>query len=67
MYGGVANPDKMPGSTVFDLGARYKTEIAGSTVTFRLNVANVADKNYWASGYYLGAPKTITFYLDWAV
>ncbi|MDR1607196.1 MAG: TonB-dependent receptor [Deltaproteobacteria bacterium] len=66
MYGDNINTDKVPSSVVFDLGARYKTELAGSEVTFRLNVANVADKKYWASGYYFGPPRTITFYMDWA-
>jgi len=37
----------LPGYTRFDLGARYRTEIAGKDVVLRLNVENVADKRYW--------------------
>jgi iron complex outermembrane receptor protein len=63
-YGDAANTDKISGETVFDLGARYKTEMAGAPVTFRLNVANLTDKNYWTNGYYFGSPRTVTFYMD---
>jgi len=63
-YGDAANNDKIGGATVFDLGARYKTEMGGAPVTFRVNVANLTDKNYWTNSYYFGSPRTVTFYMD---
>lgn len=42
-----AHEKRLPGVTRFDLGARYRTEIAGKEVVLRANVENVADKRYW--------------------
>lgn len=49
---------------LFDLGARYVTQVAGKPLTVRLNVDNVANKAYWlvhAGGGSLnqGAPRTV--------
>lgn len=55
------NDDRLPAYTTFDLGLRYTTERYGNPLTLRLNVSNVADKNYWQNSYYLGAPRTIAF------
>ncbi|HCN46935.1 MAG TPA: TonB-dependent siderophore receptor [Pseudomonas sp.] len=43
------------GYTVFDLGSRYRTKIAGYDTVLRLTVDNVFDKRYWRdAGDYLG-------------
>ncbi|MFW3895992.1 TonB-dependent siderophore receptor [Pseudomonas bharatica] len=43
------------GYTVFDLGSRYSTKIAGYDTVLRLTVDNVFDKRYWRDvGDYLG-------------
>jgi iron complex outermembrane receptor protein len=47
----------------FDLGARYKTQVARHDVTIRATVQNVTNHSYWESTYggYLsiGAPRTL--------
>ena len=52
-----------PSWTRFDLGARYATKINGHDTTFRLNVDNVANRNYWASAsrgvLVVGAPRSV--------
>ncbi len=59
-YVNADNSLSVPGRTVFDVGARYATSIAGRPLTLRAMVLNVTDKAYWAgslsSG--LGAPRT---------
>lgn len=66
-YADLANTQKVPSWTRFDLGARYTTFISDEQqITLRARVENVADRNYWASaggypgaGYLtLGAPRT---------
>jgi iron complex outermembrane receptor protein len=44
-----ANTLAIPAWTTLDLGARYRTQIAGKTTTFRANLRNAADRAYWAS------------------
>lgn len=51
--------------TRFDLGLRYVAVVAGKPLTFRVNLDNVADADYWASAFdsfrpdlQLGAPRT---------
>lgn len=51
--------------TRFDIGARYVAVVGGQPLTFRVNVDNVADADYWASAFdsfrpdlLLGAPRT---------
>ena len=47
--------------TLFSLGARYSTRLAGYQTSLQLNVDNVADKQYWAAGgtrLAAGAPRT---------
>lgn len=49
--------------TVYDAGLRYQTKLAGKDTTWRLNVANLTDKDYWTtrSGIlYPGAPRTLS-------
>jgi len=46
-----ANTLRLDGYTRLDVGARYRTEIAGKEVVLRGNIENLADKRYWlASG-----------------
>ena len=35
--------------TLFDIGARYETKVAGKETTLRLNVDNLADEAYWVT------------------
>ncbi|ESQ90981.1 TonB-dependent siderophore receptor [Asticcacaulis benevestitus] len=55
----------LPGYTVFNAGGRYTTEISGRPVTFRLQVENLGDKQFWyyvQPGYfYAGAPLNASF------
>jgi len=37
------------GYTAYDIGARYDTEIAGNSTTFRLYADNVTDESYWSA------------------
>ena len=49
--------------TLFDMGARYETKIAGKGLTLRLNVDNLTDEAYWISyswrWAHQGLPRTI--------
>jgi iron complex outermembrane recepter protein len=51
--------------TRFDIGARYVAVVGGKPLTFRVNIDNVADADYWAAAFdsfrpdlLLGAPRT---------
>jgi iron complex outermembrane receptor protein len=46
-----ANTLKVPGYTLFNVGASYNTRIAGRNTTFRAAVNNVTDKEYWEYQY----------------
>ncbi|MDR7375734.1 iron complex outermembrane receptor protein [Rhodoferax ferrireducens] len=57
------------GVTLYSLGARYATRLAGYQTSWQLNVDNVAGKEYWAAGgtrLAAGAPRTakLAFKLD---
>ncbi len=57
-----ANTLSLPSVTLFDVGARYRTRIAGKSVVLRANIENLADKRYWlASGSFAtnGAGRTV--------
>ena len=58
----VGNTQSIPGWTTLDAGARYATFISGNKVTFRANIMNLADKDYWnsvsRSFITMGAPRT---------
>lgn len=61
-YMNAANTLRFDGWTRVDIGARYTTEISGKPVTFRANLENVTDEQYWlTSGNYVtvGAPRTV--------
>ena len=53
----------VPGRTLFDVGARYSTTVAGRPLAFRASVNNVTNKAYWGmpllSSLALGAPRTV--------
>ncbi|SNS89029.1 TonB-dependent receptor [Pseudomonas segetis] len=62
IYTDEANNHSLPSVTTFDAGMRYRTAVSNdSNLTLRANVSNLADKEYWLSSYYLGAPRTLTF------
>ncbi len=46
-----ANDIKVPGYTIFNIGASYDTIIQGYDTTFRLGVNNLANKRYWMFQY----------------
>ncbi len=58
----IANTQSIPGWTTVDAGARYSTKISGNKVTFRANIMNLANKDYWnsvsRSFITMGAPRT---------
>lgn len=58
-----ANTQDIPEWTTLDLGARYKTELYGTPMTFRASIQNVTDEKYWSGVNQwrfvsLGAPRT---------
>ncbi|WP_198331368.1 TonB-dependent receptor [Psychrobacter aquimaris] len=48
-YADAANTLKVDGYTTLDLGARYKTMLAGQNVTLKGMVTNVTGEDYWQS------------------
>lgn len=62
------NQGFIPAFTLFDLGAGYSTDIAGTETTFRVSAENITGKRYWAStgGLLLsqGAPSTVKFSIE---
>nr|WP_092069262.1 TonB-dependent receptor [Dendrosporobacter quercicolus]NSL47413.1 TonB-dependent receptor [Dendrosporobacter quercicolus DSM 1736]SDL88505.1 iron complex outermembrane recepter protein [Dendrosporobacter quercicolus] len=61
-----ANTLKLPSWVRYDIGARYKTVINKTPVTYRLSVENLFDKHYWEGLMYgfesfatLGGPRTV--------
>jgi iron complex outermembrane receptor protein len=63
-YVNQANTQRLPAWTRVDLGARYATRIAGKATTFRANVLNAFDRDYWSGvasygGFAQGAPRTL--------
>lgn len=60
-YKDSANLQKMDDYTIFDIGARYQTSIQSIPTSFNFTVANLTGKDYWATVYSLGAPRTIAF------
>ena len=58
-YAALNNTDRLPGYTIYDLGARYRFGRASNPVTLRLDILNLTDKHYWATGAVLGLPRTV--------
>lgn len=56
------NKLSLPGRTLLDLGARYKTSIGQYPLTIRSTINNVTNKSYWAKPHYtslgIGDPRT---------
>lgn len=56
------NALSVPGRTVYDLGARYRTKVSGRPLTLRAAVTNLTNKAYWAKPHFtslgMGAPRT---------
>lgn len=53
---------KAAGYTVFNAGGSYRTRIGETPVTFRAQILNLFDRNYWQGGYFnfaIGAPRTL--------
>lgn len=57
------NSQSIPGYTIYDVGARYRLQVADHPVTFRGTVENVTNKAYWGmpllTSLGLGAPRTV--------
>lgn len=54
-YANYAGTVEAGGYTVFDIGSRYRTRIAGYDTVLRLTVDNLFDRRYWRdAGEYLG-------------
>jgi iron complex outermembrane recepter protein len=63
-YIDATNARSIPAWTKVDLGARYRTQVAGRVTTFRANLLNAFDRQYWAGvaswgGFVQGAPRTL--------
>lgn len=60
-----ADETYIPGVTLYTLGARYETKIAGHATSFQVNVENAGDKRYFnAVGFGfmgVGLPRTIKY------
>lgn len=60
-YGNAINTDKIQSYTLYDLGLRYETKLDKYPTAFLFNVSNLTGKDYWASNFYLGDPRTVAF------
>lgn len=63
-YADATNARSLPAWTTFDLGARYATKLGGHATTFRANLLNAFDRDYWSGaaswgGFVQGAPRTL--------
>ncbi|MYM81634.1 TonB-dependent siderophore receptor [Duganella sp. FT50W] len=63
-YVNQANNQQLPDWTRLDLGARYRTRVAGKATTLRASVMNAADRHYWSGvasygAFVQGAPRTL--------
>ncbi len=57
------NDLSLAGHTIYDIGARYESQVLDQSLTWRVKVKNVTNKAYWTSAHYtslgLGAPRTV--------
>ena len=63
-YVNQANTQSIPGWTKVDLGARYRTTVAGKVTVFRLSLQNAANRDYWSGvasygAFVQAAPRTV--------
>ncbi len=56
-----ANSYYVPGVTTYDVGARYRTSLAGNPLTLRLSIENLTNKAYWVAplSQGQGSPRTV--------
>lgn len=63
MWADDLNTLSYPGVSTADIGLRHVSSLAGHKTTYRVNLSNVTDKNYWTSKgggmLYLGSPRTL--------
>ncbi len=66
MYASNANTLSIPSWTRVDVGARYRTKIAGTTTVLRAGIENVGDRNVWlvSGNNYLTVSAPRTFVLS---
>jgi iron complex outermembrane receptor protein len=55
------NTDRLPGFTLYDIGARYQLDVGEHPLTLRLDINNVTGKAYWSQEGSLGDPRTVLF------
>lgn len=65
-YADQANTRRLSAWTTLDLGARYRSTLAGKPLTLRADVRNVGDRDYWSGAstwgtLIAGAPRTFQF------
>lgn len=58
-YSSNDNTEKLPSYTLFNIGARYATQSNKYPLTYRFNINNLTDKEYWVNSNYLGDRRTI--------
>ena len=60
-YGDGMNADKVPGYTLFDLGARYQVNLENQVLTLRADLHNMTNERYWNgfNGTRIGDPRTL--------
>lgn len=63
-YVNQANTQRLPSWTTFDIGARYRSALAGKPLVLRADLRNATDKDFWAGAstygtLSLGAPRTL--------
>lgn len=59
-YENAINTLIMPDYNLVDLGARYKTDLKGRAVTFRVYATNVTNKAYWLNASETGMPTVVS-------
>ncbi len=65
-YVDAGNTKKLPSYTLFGIGARYTTQLAGNDLVVRANVSNLFNKDYWltfpgvSNILYYGAPRVMS-------
>ncbi|MCF8980333.1 TonB-dependent siderophore receptor [Pseudomonas syringae] len=60
-YTDQSNENDLPSFTTFDAGARYRMRVSENDLTLRVNISNLANKEYWLNSSYLGDPRTVAF------
>ena len=55
------NTQEIDAYTLFDVGARYQTQLSRFPTSFTLNITNLTNEDYWSSYWQLGIPRNIAF------